>query len=85
MGLALAEKEVVDLFVRGRELGVGLDPGRHGRMWQSERGVRLEAETWSPEHQVYGAKQPRSLGDGEWVGPEGTGPGLRASTAQNMS
>lgn len=28
--LALTEKENVDSFLRGEELGVGLDSGRHG-------------------------------------------------------
>lgn len=30
--LALTEKEDVDSFLTGKELGVGLDPGRHGCM-----------------------------------------------------
>lgn len=52
--LALTEKEDVDPFLRGEELGVGLDPGRHRCTCWSKRRARLEAETWSPWRQVCG-------------------------------
>lgn len=64
--LALTEKEDVDPFLRGEELGVGLDPGGHRAGQRGEPGWRQEPGVLGAR--CVGSQRPAEVTWGSRVG-----------------